>query len=102
VPVGYQLLRTGTNQEIWCPTERVGPGCIEIQDGLNYGEPEESTPITVRGHQGYVSRSVDGALLLVPGFVRLSLYFSAPASVDTSDAGLVRLAESALLDRAGW
>jgi hypothetical protein len=102
VPQGYHLVQTGTNGDLWCPTFGQSPGCIEIQDGQNYYAAENSTPITVRGHQGYLSRSPDGAVLLVPGFVRLSYGLGVPASVDTSDAGLVRLAESALLDRAGW
>jgi hypothetical protein len=73
VPMGYQLVRTGTNQETWCPGARVSVACIEIQDGQNCDAPEDSTPIAVRGHQGYLSRNPNGVLLLVPGFVRLSL-----------------------------
>jgi hypothetical protein len=102
VPVGFQLAQAGTNLETWCPAGRIAGGCVHIQDGQGYGEPENSDPVMVRGHQGYLSRTGGDALLVVPGFVRLVLEPNALGPGDTPVAGIIRIAESAVLDRAGW
>jgi hypothetical protein len=101
VPVGYDLRFTGTNGEQWCPVGSTG-GCIEIQDGHGYGPLQDAVPVTVRGHQGYLSDDGGIAVLVVPGFVRLELSPGMPTSVDASQDAIVRLAAAAILDRAGW
>ena len=65
VPVGFQLAQTGTNLKTWCPAGRIAGRCIHIQDGQGYGEPENSDPVMVRSHQGYLGRTGGDALLVV-------------------------------------
>jgi hypothetical protein len=104
VPVGFTLAQTGTNVELWCPASvtRAGPGstgCIEVRDGLGYAPPATGERVTVRGHDAWIVRDDVLTEVHVPGYVELHLPASLPGDVDTSNAGIIRIAEAVVINR---
>jgi hypothetical protein len=109
VPAGYALYQVDTNIERWCAPLNAPPReirCLTAEFGLRpEGHPDFN--ITVNGHQGVLVHAPTAFALMVPGYVALQIMPSlddsartdGPPTVDISDAGLIRIAETAVLAR---